>query len=309
MELSIQTGELVDVLGPDRAYGLLKKYGFSCVDWNLDLLLNRKNLTEGPLEGRSILERPLPEILDYFAEDLAAQKKYGIRPHQAHAPYPAYVPGRPEYTEYIRKIHGRCIEFCHALQIPYLVVHGISRFYQCEFSEEEIERLNWELYSGLIPFLKDTNVTVCVENLFTRSYRNGIHVGHGSDAEAAARLIDRLNEAAGKECFGFCLDTGHLTLLRLDFRAFLPRIGNRIKCLHLNDNDQSADQHKVPYAGLADWEHFYPEMKKIGYRGTVNFETHHQYTLSRMHDPDFIEPWLAYLSVCGRMMGERMGLE
>lgn len=120
-------------------------------------------------------------------------------------------------------------------------------------------------------------------------------------------MIDRLNEAAGKECFGFCLDTGHLMLLRLDFRSFIPALGHRIKCLHVNDNDQSYDDHLAPYAGgVADWEHFYAEMRKIGYRGTLNFETHKQYALKKIYDPDFIEPWLAYLSVCGRLMIGKM---
>ncbi len=32
MELSLQTGDLVAPLGVDRAYRLLQKYGFSCVD-------------------------------------------------------------------------------------------------------------------------------------------------------------------------------------------------------------------------------------------------------------------------------------
>ncbi len=129
------------------------------------------------------------------------------------------------------------------------MIHGVSRMYNAEMTQEETDEWNWKLYSSLIPLLKQTDVTVCMEDLFTRSLTGGLHAGAGSDPVAAAALIDRLNEAAGKECFGFCLDTGHLTLLRLDFRSFVPILGHRIKCLHVNDNDQSEDLHLAPYAG------------------------------------------------------------
>lgn len=306
MHLSLQTGEFVSALGPQRAYALLQKYGFSCVDWNFDDLW-RPRFDYPDKIDTCPFTRPLDEVMEYFREDLEAQRQYGIRPAQAHAIYPAYN-NEEGYDAFIRAVYGRTIEFCHEVGIPYLVIHGISRMYGEDRSEEEVRKQNWDFYSSLIPDLQKTNVTVCMENLFTRSSRNGLHFGHGSDPVEAAEMIDRLNALAGKECFGFCLDTGHLTLLGIDFRRFIPIMGNRIKCIHLNDNDQSGDQHRVPYNGKADWEHFYEEFRKLDYCGTVNFETHTQYSVSRIQDPDFIEPWLAYLSVCGRMMGERMGL-
>ena len=149
----------------------------------------------------------------------------------------------------------------------------------------------------LIKHIEGTDMVICLENL------SRIH------DHDAGHLIKMCKAVDNPKHIGICLDTGHLTLVRLDFRSFIPALGNRIKCLHLNDNDQSGDHHRVPYGGLADWERFYSEMRKVDYRGTVNFETHKQYSLDTLYDPDFIEPWLAYLAVCGRMMGQRMGLK
>lgn len=309
MELSIQTNGLMPPLDPDTGYRLLKEYGFSCVDWNMNKAWLASAFDPSSGSCGSVFERPLEEILAYYGDHLSAQKKYGIRPAQMHAPYPSYRLDCPAFDDYVTAMYSRMIEFCHEVGIPYLVIHGISRLFSVKMSAERAEEMNWRLYSSLIPALQKTDVTVCLENLFTRDPGGGIYVGAHSDPVAAAETIDRLNALAGKECFGFCLDTGHLNLLRLDFRSFIPALGSRIKCLHLNDNDQCEDRHRVPYNGNAPWENFYEEMQKIGYRGTVNFETREQYPASRIPDPAFLEPWLAYLSAVGTRMGRRMGLK
>lgn len=306
MELSIQTKGLVSELGIDGAYRAVSQAGFTAVDWNLDLSWKRSEIHLGDFSGGCVFEGSLEQILAYYEQELAAMKKYNLHATQAHAPYPAYSIHAPGLTEYAIPIYRRCIEFCAAVGVPRLVIHGICRLYTEEKSEAEVEEQNLFLYRSLIPALKNTNVMVCLENIFTRRPGLGIYAGSGSDATAAARMIDLLNEEAGKECFGFCLDTGHLHLLRMDFRSFVPVLGNRIKCVHINDNDQTEDRHLVPYAGTADWEHFYETMRQIGYGGALNFETHKQYSLSKLKDPAMIGPWLGYLALLGKEMMRRI---
>lgn len=306
MDLSVQTKGLVNELGIDAAYRAIARAGFTAVDWNLDLSWKRSDVNLGDFSAGCIFERSLDDVLSYYAEELSAMKKYGLHPTQAHAPYPAYSIHAPGLTEYAIPIYRRCIEFCAAVGIPRLVIHGICRLYTEEKSEAEVEAQNLALYRSLIPVLKETDVTVCLENIFTRRTGLGIYAGSGADAKVSAQMIDRLNEEAGKECFGFCLDTGHLHLLRMDFRSFVPVLGHRIKCLHVNDNDQTEDRHLVPYAGTADWEHFYGAMRDICYDGALNFETHKQYSLAKLKDPAMIIPWLGYLASLGREMIRRI---
>ena len=61
-------------------------------------------------------------------------------------------------------------------------------------------------------------------------------------------MIDRYNSIAGKECFGLCLDMGHLNLLNLDMSWYIPILGKRITALHVHDNDGMVDrQHREVY--------------------------------------------------------------
>jgi hypothetical protein len=98
-------------------------------------------------------------------------------------------------------------------------------------------------------------------------------------AKAAKDIIDgctfdnNLPCIAEKECFGFCLDIGHLLVLGLDSKTSMETLGDRVKALHIHDNDGFDDLHLAPYAGLNDWEKFLKGLISINYTGDLNFET------------------------------------
>lgn len=103
--------------------------------------------------------------------------------------------------------------------------------------------------------------------------------GMGSDFAESVRLIDELNEAAGEELFGFCLDVGHANLLGKNMYQSLLTLGDRLKILHIHDNDGVSDLHTMPFTferswneSSTDWEGFLCGLKEIGYRGVLNFE-------------------------------------
>ena len=94
-----------------------------------------------------------------------------------------------------------------------------------------------------------------------------------------------LNQAAGKECFGLCLDTGHMNIMRHEPRRYISVVGKRIKALHIHDNAGNVDQHKAPYTGTIDWNAFCSAFKSIGYEGDLSFETFSQTKASRLPAP------------------------
>ena len=68
-----------------------------------------------------------------------------------------------------------------------------------------------------------------METLYVRKYmtdNNDLFIeGPASDPTATALLIDELNEKAGREVFGLCLDTGHMHIVRKDARTYIPILG------------------------------------------------------------------------------------
>lgn len=51
------------------------------------------------------------------------------------------------------------------------------------------------------------------------------------EPQAAAELIDRLNHDAGRNVFGFCLDTGVCNICGNDIQCFVNTLGDRLKAV------------------------------------------------------------------------------
>ncbi len=288
MKLSVQSAGLDYAFGKEASYRMIREAGFEAIDWNIDRYLTRTMLDcADVLDNLCIFEKELPEVLAFFAEELSYIQGNGLSFAQCHAPFPAYRPNRPETLEYSIRIYRRIIEFCDVIGCPKVVIHGISkeRSNQTD-TQEDIDRMNRYLYESLIDVLQRTNVIVCLENLFV-NYPEVRYNAYCSDPHEAAAEIDRLNALAGKTCFGFCLDTGHLQLAHIRFYRFVPILGKRITALHIHDNDAIHDRHMAPYTGTILWSEFCEELRKIGYDQDLSFETFHQV------DQTIIDPELA----------------
>jgi sugar phosphate isomerase/epimerase len=70
---------------------------------------------------------------------------------------------------------------------------------------------------------------------------------------------------------GICYDAGHCHTHFKD-RFNYDLFKNRIFAVHLHDNDQSGDQHLLPFDGTIDWNHIIKTLKDNGYQGPVTLE-------------------------------------
>lgn len=273
MQLCIQTSTIIQEFGFERGYAMLREAGFTAIDWNLDNSLSSKELKSSALENLCIFERPLEECLAHYAEELTHIRANNLTISQAHAPFPSCFVDRPETLDYMIGIYRRIIEFCDAVGCGRVIIHGTSLSgFDTVNTPESIRAINMKLYESLIDVLVNTDVTVCLENLFSSSPKGTIE-GVCSDAHEAVDYIDTLNAKAGKPCFGLCLDTGHLNLLRHTFRTYVPILGHRICALHIHDNNGQADQHMMPFTGTVNWEEFCTSLHAVGYTGDLSFET------------------------------------
>ncbi len=294
MKISTQSQNLVDRFGVEKAFCMLREAGFEAIDWGLDNTWNFKEVVASEtFEGLCLFEKPLPEILEYYQPQLDAMKENGLVFAQAHAPFSSYSPKNAGVIDYAIRIYCQVIRLCEAVGCPKVVIHGITKKPELRhLSNAEVKALNMHLYESLIPTLAECeHVTVCLENLFgkTDSLRSlDFFAGCCANPYEAVEWIDHLNELAGRRCFGLCLDTGHLHLVRVQFCDYLPILGDRICALHVNDNTQAFDAHLIPYAGSTPWVEFLKEMRAIGYSGDINFEIFAQFRKNRL--PEALVP-------------------
>ena len=305
MKISVQSGGVEELVGVEKCYDLIRRAGFTAIDWNaLDHALTPTQIRSFQHAG-NIFERPIEEVYAHFADEVAEIRKNGLTITQGHAPFPAYVPGHPEMLDYMIEVYKKVILLCDHYGCKNLVIHGISlAATDRENTPETIKQLNMKLYSSLIPTLQQCNVVVCLENLFT--WDGCACHAVCSDPQEAVEYIDTLNSMAGREVFGFCLDTGHAALLGRDFRCIVPVLGKRIKCLHVHDNDGRVDRHLAPMTGKLNWNYFCDSLRDIGYDGDLNFETFAQTVKAFEFGEEMLMPWLQLIANIGFRFRDRI---
>ncbi len=307
MKICVQDGSLYSVHGYRDAYQIIRQAGFEAIDWNIDVALSRPAIASGNFEDNIFLQST--DKLDaYFAEELQAIRDAGLTISQAHAPFHFYQATYQNFEkifDLMVKAYCNIILLCDRVGCKNVIIHGAGYARNGEDkTPDEISAINKKMYTALIPTLQQTNVVVCLENLFVGKV-GSFNGGHCANPYEAAREIDELNALAGKECFGLCLDTGHLNLICGDPLLYIPVIGKRLKALHIHDNDGISDMHRAPYTGTINWKHFYTALKQIGYEGDLSFETFKQ------TDPSVIEreltlPWMTMIAQIGQFFRDRI---
>ena len=160
-------------------------------------------------------------------------------------------------------------------------------------SEEERFQRNLEKLLMLQEHIKTEGLKLCIclENL------GGIVTG----IDEINSYIDRLDE----DCFGICLDTGHLNLHDKDQRNFILKAGKRLRALHIADNEGKTDQHMMPYGrGNIDFDEVVKALREVDYQGLFNLEIP-----GENHRPDEIQGYkLEYIVKCyAYLMSEQRG--
>ena len=78
MKLSIQSGRLTNTFGLEAAYRLIRDCGFEAIDWNIDTSWKFKEVCAAEeLKDLCIFEKPLEEILEHYAQELAIIRQNG----------------------------------------------------------------------------------------------------------------------------------------------------------------------------------------------------------------------------------------
>lgn len=197
----------------------------------------------------------------------AEADRIGIVCNQAHAPFPTST-GDDEKDEEIFTLVVRSMEVAAYLGAKIIVVHPKQHLNYLENAEELFE-LNMEFYRRLLPYAKEYGIKIATENMFQWHRNASVCMDSTcSRPREFARYIDEINDPY----LVACVDIGHVGLVDVDPCDMIRRLGDRVGCLHVHDNNKIHDHHTLPYLGKIDWNGVTAALAEIGYKGDFTYE-------------------------------------
>ncbi|MDE5562788.1 MAG: sugar phosphate isomerase/epimerase [Clostridiales bacterium] len=123
------------------------------------------------------------------------------------------------------------IDFAYQNKIDTLIMHITGGDTPPPISGIGLQRI-----AKIVKYCESLNLTLCLENLRRLEYLTYIF----SQIES--------------ENLKFCFDSGHANVMTHNVDTFPWDVfGNRLHCLHLNDNLGDHDKHLIPFNGNIDW--------------------------------------------------------
>lgn len=185
-------------------------------------------------------------------EDLyEASQKIGLTTENVHFPYYGVddlwrdtLNGNTMFNRY-----ATLIKSCSAYSIKTAVMHLTDTKSPPPVSAIGLKRMH-----HLVEIAEQYNVTLAVENI-----------------EYPSHISEVLAKITSKN-LGFCYDSGHHNVAMQDV-DLLDRYGDRLKAIHLHDNNGLKDMHQLPYKGTVNWQSVLPKIKTSAYKGALTLET------------------------------------
>ena len=227
---------------------LLKNSGFDAADYPADKLVR--------IEG---------ELTPYIEDVKRASEETGIKFEICHLPFSTTICKNPDEIPPFNKKMYKAIDAAALLGVDYAVLHpNTTTIYAEEFDRKLQFKSVTEHLAPFAEYAAKLNVKLAIENM--RLVHNHVPV------HRYCQEPDELCEVADFLGIGICWDFGHANICGLKQSEALKYIGNRLKVLHVNDNNGVGDDHVAPFFGTVDWKDAMQGLSDIGFNGLFNFE-------------------------------------
>ena len=262
MKISTDCNTTISRYGHRRSLEMIKEAGFDGVDYTFYELPDDKNMLLLSDARRIALAKELGEYI----------KELGLDIPQAHADFVGnrILREKPESFNY--EFIWKSIECAKLMGADQIVVHTLK----CcdEMPEDEIVDINVDFMTQLIPFAKEHNIKIGIENLFKKNFDNGTYRGRQNTAERMNSFIKKLNS----DVFRVCCDLGHAAITGTEPEDFIRGMdADLMTMIHVQDTDYKGDRHWLPYMGMQNWEEICKALAEINFKGTMNIEVLHYY--------------------------------
>lgn len=203
-----------------------------------------------------------------MAEYKTMADEAGIKIYQAHGPWrwPVKDNTPEDRAERMEKMKTS-IRACALLECKYWVIHPIMPYGVNDKGTENEQKtwnVNKEFMTELLAYAKEQGVIICYENM----PMTGLAIGYPLDV---LRFVEEMND----DNFKICMDIGHAEICKSQISVgdAIRKMGDKIACFHIHDNNGWADIHTMPMTGCVDWDDVCAAIKEIGYEGDLCFET------------------------------------
>lgn len=250
MKTSITNAYFRKFVSESRGLELIAKAGFDGVEFNFgmvgwdwykdDIYFNDHPFVNG-------------DYLKYAREMKRVADDNGLTINQTHAP----APTKPKVEEWVE----RAIECTAELECEYLIVHPYT----------ESMEYNVNLAKKFLKKAKECGVKLAFENIW-HSYENGLAVGPvGCNEKSLLEFLEILND----ENAVACIDIGHASMAGLNTspEKIILALNDRVKTLHIHDNDLKKDLHLIPFTKDIDFVAVAKSLKNINYSGYITLES------------------------------------
>lgn len=239
----------------EKRYEKINEYGFQCVDFSM---------ADTAEEFYSLQEQ---EFSNFFYREKKLADASKIEISQVHAPWrwPPQDSSLSERAERLEKMK-KSIKATALLGCKYWVIHPIMPFGTEDLDlnkSAETWKMNLDFMKKLLRFAKKNGVTVCLENMPMPRFSM-------ATPQKVLEFVNEIND----ENFKICLDTGHVAIFNdLSIADVIYSLGDKIKVLHIHDNNGTSDEHLAPYNGVTDWDGFTKALNEIDFNGVISLET------------------------------------
>lgn len=192
-------------------------------------------------------------------------KELGLKISFAHLGYQGindiWVEGQ-NGNELVKK-YFKNLDECKSNEINIVCMHLTSKFIAPEPNELGIQRLQ-----TIVNYAEKLGIKIAFENTKILGYLEYV--------------LDRIKNKNVRICY----DAGHCHCHFHD-KFNWDKFKNKIFIVHLHDNDQSKDQHLLPFDGTSDWQKLVNNLQTANYNGPVILESCYQNQYLEMPLLDF----------------------
>lgn len=253
MKISTEISSAAKIVGEEKAVEYIAKSGFDAWDFSMFAMC------EYDWEKQMILKNDHPLASGNYLAFARRLKRIGedngIVCNQSHAPFPSSC---PEIRSYLK----RAIECTAEAGGKICIIHPDNNKTALE---------NAEMYDELLPFAKECGVKIATENMW--NWDNKKQQSSFAACATSESFVEHL-DAVNDDFFVACLDIGHAEMRGSGSGAvnMIYSLGERLKALHIHDNDRWHDSHQIPFSMSISFYDIVKALKDINYQGYFTLE-------------------------------------